>query len=107
VSRSAQRTILAASERRLVASDLTGPSSLIRLIDSAAGSTVALLRAEELGDLQKRYTTPNGGLVLRRDKAPVSLRWEARRLLSAMLGGDDALRVRVEGLSTPLRNLSG
>jgi processive 1,2-diacylglycerol beta-glucosyltransferase len=107
VTRSAQRTILAASEQRVVASDLTGPSSLVRLIDSAAGSTVALLRAEELGDLQKRYSTPNGGLVLRRDKARVSVRWEARRLLRTMLWGDDTLRVRVEGLSAPLPNLPG
>jgi processive 1,2-diacylglycerol beta-glucosyltransferase len=57
------------------------------LIDSAAGSTVALLRAEELGDLQKRYGSPDGGLVLRRGQALVSLRWEERRLLRAMLGG--------------------
>lgn len=103
VSRSAQKTILTASERHVVASDLTGPSSLVRLIDSAAGSTVALLRSEELGDLQKRYATSSGGLVLRRDSAPV--RWEARRLLRAMLWGDDALHVRLEGLSAPLPNL--
>jgi processive 1,2-diacylglycerol beta-glucosyltransferase len=107
VSRAAQKTILAASERRVVATDLTGPSSLVRLIDSATGSTVALLRAEELGDLQKRYATPNGGLVLRRGQALVSLRWEERRLLRAMLRGDDALPVRVEGLSSPFRILPG
>jgi processive 1,2-diacylglycerol beta-glucosyltransferase len=107
VTRSAQKTILAESERRVVATDLTGPSSLVRLIDSAAGSTVALLQAEELGDLQRRYATPNGGLVLRRDKAPVSLRWEARRLLRAMLRGDDALAVRVDGLPAPIRILPG
>jgi len=107
VSRAAQKTILAASERRVVATDLTGPSSLVRLIDAAAGSTVALLQAEELGDLQKRYATPNGGLVLRRDQAPVSFRWEARRLLRAMLRGDDVLSVRAEGLSAPLRILPG
>jgi len=107
VSHAAQKTILAASERRVVATDLTGPSSLVRLIDTAAGSTVALLQAEELGDLQKRYATPNGGLVLRRDQAPVSLRWEARRLLRAMLRGDDVLSVRAEGLSAPTRILPG
>jgi processive 1,2-diacylglycerol beta-glucosyltransferase len=106
VTRAAQRTILAESGRRVVATDLTGPSSLVRLIDSA-GSTVALLQAGELGDLQKRYASPGGGLVLRRDKAPVSLRWEARRLLRAMLRGDNALPVRVEGLSAPPRNLPG
>ena len=107
VSRAAQKTILAASQRRVVAADLTGPSSLVRLIDPAAGSTVALLRAEELGDLQKRYATPDGGLVLRRDQTPASLRWEARRLLRAMLRGDDALPVRVEELSASLRILPG
>jgi len=105
VTRAAQKTILAASERRVVATDLTGPSSLVRLIDSAAGSTVALLQAEELGDLQKRYATPNGGLVLRRGQAHVSLRWEEQRLLRAMLRGDAALPVRVEWLSASLRDL--
>ncbi|WP_026550613.1 glycosyltransferase [Arthrobacter sp. Br18] len=107
VTRAAQKTIHAASEQRLVAADLTGPSSLVRLVDSAAGSTVALLQAQELGDLQRRYATPNGDLVLQRGQAPVSLRWEARRLLRAMLRGDDALPVRVEGLSKPLRVLPG
>jgi processive 1,2-diacylglycerol beta-glucosyltransferase len=101
VTRAAQKTILSASEQRIVATDLTGPSSLVRLIDSAAGSTIALLRAEELGDLQKRYATANGALVLRRDRAPLSLRWEERRLLH------DMLPVRVEGLSASLRILPG
>jgi processive 1,2-diacylglycerol beta-glucosyltransferase len=107
VTRAAQKTILAASEQRVVATDLTGPSSLVRLVDSAAGCTVALLQAEELGDLQKRYATPNGGLVLRRGQSPLLPRWEERRLLRAMLRGDDALPVRVEGLSSPLRILPG
>ncbi|MCU1574653.1 MAG: polysaccharide biosynthesis protein [Micrococcaceae bacterium] len=102
VTRAAQRTILAASEQRFVATDLTGPSSLVRLIDPAAGSTVALLQAEELKDMQKRYANPDGGLVLRRGSAPLVHRWEARRLLRAMLRGDDALPVRVEGVSAPL-----
>ncbi|WP_394768094.1 glycosyltransferase [Lacisediminihabitans sp.] len=102
VSRAAQKTILAASQGRVVATDLTGPSALVRLIDTAAGSTVALLRAEELGDLQKRYATPDGGLVLQRGQATVSLRWEAPRLLRAILWGDDALPVRVEGLTAPV-----
>lgn len=101
VTRAAQKTILAASGQRLVATDLTGPSALVRLIDSAAGSTVALLQAEELDDLQKRYATPSGGLVLRRGQARLWLRWEARRLLRALLRGDKALPVRVEGLSAP------
>lgn len=99
VTRAAQKTILAESERRVVATDLTGPSSLVRVVDSAAGSTVALLRAEELGDLQKRYATPNGGLVLRRGHALMSLRQEERRLLRAILRGDDELPIRVEGPS--------
>lgn len=107
VTRAAQRTILAASEQRFVATDLTGPSSLVRLVDPAAGSTVALLQAEELGDLQKRYAAPNGGLVLRRGQAPLLLRWEERRLLRAMLRGDDALPVRVVGPSAPFRVLPG
>jgi processive 1,2-diacylglycerol beta-glucosyltransferase len=102
VSRAAQKTILAASQGRVVASDLTGPAALVRLIDTAAGTTVALLQAEEVGDLQKRYATPNGGLVLRRGQAPMSLRWEAPRLLRAVLRGDDVLPVRVEGLSAPV-----
>ncbi|SJN10369.1 Monogalactosyldiacylglycerol synthase [Leucobacter sp. 7(1)] len=107
VTRAAQKTILAASEQRLVATDLTGPTSLVRLIDAAEGSTVALLRAEELADLQKRYATPNGGLVLRRDQAAVSFRWEERRVLRAMLRGDGALPVRVEGLSASFPILPG
>lgn len=107
VTRAAQKSILAASERRVVATDLTGPSALVRLVDQATGSTVALLRSEELGDLQKRYAGPDGGLELRRDLAPVSLRWEARRLLRAMLRGDDVLPVRVESLSAHPRTLSG
>ena len=101
VTRAAQKTILAESERRVVATDLTGPSSLVRVVDSAAGSTVALLRAEELEDLQKRYATPNGGLVLRRGSALMSPGWEERRLLRAILRGDDELPVRVEGPSPP------
>lgn len=100
VTRAAQRTIFAASEQRVVAADLTGPSSLVRLIDSAEDSTVALLQAEELGDLQKRYAATPGGLVLRRGKAPLSLHWEARRMLRAILRGDEALPVRAEGLGT-------
>ncbi|BCW54437.1 MULTISPECIES: MGDG synthase family glycosyltransferase [unclassified Arthrobacter] len=103
VTRAAQKTILAESERRVVSTDLTGPSSLVSMIDSAAGSTVALLRAEELGDLQKWYATPNGGLLLRRGHALRSLRWEERRLLRAILRGDNELHVRVEGPSPPPR----
>ncbi|WP_026552525.1 glycosyltransferase [Arthrobacter sp. H20] len=97
VTRAAQKTILAASGQRMVATDLTGPSALVRLVDSAAGSTVALLQAEELDDLRKRYATPNGDLVLKRGQASLWLRWESRRLLRALLRGDKALPVRVEG----------
>ncbi|WP_154606433.1 MGDG synthase family glycosyltransferase [Arthrobacter sp. AQ5-05] len=107
VSRAAQKTILTSSVQRFVATDLTGPSSLVRLVEQATGNTVALLRSEELGDLQKRYATPDGGLLLRRDLAPVSFRWEARRLLRAMLKGDDLLPVRVEALSAQPRALPG
>jgi len=105
VTRAAQRTVLAASEQRFVATDLTGPSSLLRLVDRASGSTVALLQAEELADLQKRYATPNGDLVLRPGKASLLLHWEERRLLRAMLRGDDALPVSVEGPPAPFRDL--
>ena len=97
ITRAAQRTILAASGQRLVATDLTGRSALVRLIDSAAGSTVALLQGEELADFQKRYSTPNGGMVLRRNQAHLLHRRETRRLLRALLRGDKALRVRSEG----------
>ncbi|MCC3267288.1 MGDG synthase family glycosyltransferase [Arthrobacter gengyunqii] len=96
VTRAAQKTILSASEERVVATDLSGPSALVRLIDSATGSTVALLQAAELEDLQKRYGAPDGGLVLRRSQAFRSLRWEERRLLRAILRQDDTLSVRVQ-----------
>ncbi|AMM19458.1 polysaccharide biosynthesis protein [Frondihabitans sp. PAMC 28766] len=101
VSKAAQKTVLDVSERHIVASDLMGPASLVRLIDSAAGSTVALLRADEVAELEKHYGTSSGVLVLRRNIAPVSLRSETRRLLHAILRGDDALPVRVEALTAP------
>ncbi|MBT8159493.1 MULTISPECIES: glycosyltransferase [Arthrobacter] len=103
VTRAAQRTVLAASEQRFVATDLTGPSSLVRLVDRATDSTVALLQAEELSDLQKRYATPDSRLVLRRGQAPLLLGWEERRLLRALLRGDTALPVRAVGPSAPFR----
>ena len=99
VTRGAQKSILVASERRLIASDLTGPKSLLRLVDPADDSTVALLRAEELADLQKRYASSDGNLTLEYDDALVSLRWEARRLLNAVLRNDQELTVRVESLA--------
>jgi processive 1,2-diacylglycerol beta-glucosyltransferase len=103
VTRTAQKTILAASEQRQIASDLTGPTSLVRLIDRATDSTVSLMQAEELVDLQKRYADPAGNLVLRRDDTRVSFRWEARRLLRSVLRHDDSLAVRVEGLAAVTR----
>lgn len=99
VTRGAQKSILGASERRLIASDLTGPRSLLRLVDPATDSTVALLRAEELDDLQKRYASSDGFLTLRRDDALVPLRWEARRLLTSVLRDDHELDVRIEALA--------
>lgn len=96
VSRAAQKTILSASGERVVATDLSGPSALVRLVDSATGSTVALLQAEELEDLQQRYGTSDGGLVLRRGQAFRSLRREERRLLRAILRQDDILSVHVQ-----------
>ncbi len=99
VTRAAQRSILATSEQRLIASDLVGPTALVRLIDTASDCTVALIRAEELVDLQKRYAAPDGTLVLQHDEPRVSFRWEARRLLRSVLGDDQALPVRVEALT--------
>ncbi|HWM33181.1 MAG TPA: glycosyltransferase [Pseudolysinimonas sp.] len=100
VTRGAQKSILVASERRLIASDLTGHRALVRLLDDATGSTVALLRAEELDDLKKRHPYRGGTLVLQRDDTLVPLRWEARRLLSAVLRSDDELPVRIEALAS-------
>jgi processive 1,2-diacylglycerol beta-glucosyltransferase len=99
VTRAAQKTILATSEQRMVATDVTGPTTLVRLIDTAAGSTIALLQARELRDLRQRYARPNGDLVLRRGHLPSSLRWEARRFLHALLRDDVELPVSVEGLA--------
>lgn len=96
ITRAAQKTILSASEERVVATDLSGPSALVRLIDAATGSTVVLLQALELEDLQKRYGTRGGGLMLRRGQALRSLRREERRLIRAILGEDETLSVHVE-----------
>ncbi len=101
VTRAAQKSILAASEQRLIASDLTGPSSLVRLVDRADGSTIALLQAEEVVDLEKRYGTQSGTLVLRQDETLAPFRWEARRLLRSVLRGAASLSVRVEPLAAP------
>ncbi|WP_253258835.1 MGDG synthase family glycosyltransferase [Subtercola boreus] len=101
VSRAAQKSILASSERRVIASDVTGPSSLVRLIDETAGSTIALVQTEELGGLQKRYGASNDGLVLRHNASPASPQREERRLIRAVLRGDDLLPVRIERLSGP------
>jgi processive 1,2-diacylglycerol beta-glucosyltransferase len=103
MTRGAQKSILTASGRRLIASDLSGPKSLVRLVDEATGSTVALLRAEELAELQTRYPERGGYLVLQRDDSLVSLRWEARRLLKSVLRGDAELPVRVEWVSREVR----
>ena len=99
VTRGAQKSILTASERRLIASDVTGPSSLIRLIDPSTQSTVALVQEQELAELQRRYATPDGNLRLVPDEALVPIRWEARRLLRSVLRHDPALMVRVESLA--------
>jgi len=106
LTRGAQKSILTASARRLIASDLSGPKSLVRLVDPATDSTVGLLRAEELDDLQTRYPERDGYLVLQRDDALVSLRWEARRLLRSVLRGDAELPVRVELVSRGVRRSS-
>ncbi len=102
VTRAAQKSILAASEERLIASDLTGPSALVRLIDRADDATIALLSAGELVDLEKRYADAQGNLVLQLDEMRTPFRWEARRLLRSVLRGDPSLPVRVEALTVPL-----
>jgi processive 1,2-diacylglycerol beta-glucosyltransferase len=101
VTRAAQKSILSASERRLIATDVVGPTSLVRLIDPVTDSTVALLQAEELDDLRNRYADAEGQLVLRQDQTLAPFRMEARRLLRSVLGPDDELRVRVEALAPP------
>ncbi|MEO8094949.1 MAG: glycosyltransferase [Pseudolysinimonas sp.] len=98
VTRAAQKTILAASEKRMIASELKGASALVHLINQADGSSVALLRAGELGDLEKRYGDSEGNLVLRQDEFLVPFRWEARRLLRSVLRDDDSLLVRAQAL---------
>lgn len=98
VTRAAQKTIFELSARRVVATDLRGKRALVRLVDPAADSTIALVRAEELDDLFERYAGPEGGLLLRRDDKIVSIRREMQRLLRAVLRDDDVLPVRVESL---------
>ena len=71
MTRGAQKSILTASARRLIASDLSGRKSLVRLVDGV--STVALLRTEELDDLRRRSVERDGTLVLQRDDALVSV----------------------------------
>lgn len=101
VTRAAQKSILAASERRMIASELTGPTSLVRLVERESGSTVALLQAEELGDLQSRYSSAGVGddLLLQRDELRSPFRWEARRMLHSVLRDDETLRVGIEALA--------
>ncbi|HTL41004.1 MAG TPA: glycosyltransferase [Pseudolysinimonas sp.] len=98
VTRAAQRSILGASERRLIASDLTGPTSLAHLVD-ATGSTVAVLRVSEVVDLHRRFGSGPTALELRPEESLVPFRWEGRRLLRSVLPGDEALRVEVHPLS--------
>ncbi|HEV7743105.1 MAG TPA: polysaccharide biosynthesis protein, partial [Pseudolysinimonas sp.] len=74
-------------------------TALVRLIDRDDDSTVALLRVEELGDLQNRYGDAGGNLMLQRDDSRSPFPWEARRLLSGVLRDDRELSVRVEALS--------
>lgn len=100
VTRAAQKTVLAASGGKVVAADLTGPSSLVRLVEPERGDTVALIRASELEDLRDRYGGTAGRLELRRSGLPLfaHVRWEAQRLLRTVLAGDRSLEVVVEGL---------
>ncbi|MFD1720413.1 MGDG synthase family glycosyltransferase [Amnibacterium endophyticum] len=100
ITRAAQKTVLGASGRKVVATDLTGPSALARLVEPERGDTVALVRASELDDLRDRYGADDGRLVLRRSGLRVLARlgWEAQRLVGAVLGGDGELEVAVEDL---------
>ncbi len=100
VTRGAQKSILAASEHHQLASELSGPSALVRLVDPVENSTVALIQAEELVDLAGRYEAPGGELVLRHEESRLPFRWEARRLLRSVLGDDETLPVRVEALAS-------
>jgi processive 1,2-diacylglycerol beta-glucosyltransferase len=99
VTRGAQKSILGASERRMIASELTGDGALVRLVDPVAKSTVALLTAEDLVDLSRRYGGADGELVLRHDESWAPVRGPAKRLLRAVLRDDQSLPVRVEALS--------
>ena len=99
VTRGAQKSILGASERRMIASELTGQSAMVRLVDPVAQSTVALLTEEELVDLSRRYAVSDGELVLRPDESRAPLRGVAKRLRRAVLRDDQPLAVRVEALS--------
>ncbi|RFA07634.1 polysaccharide biosynthesis protein [Subtercola boreus] len=101
ISRAAQKSILTGAERRVVASDSTGASSLVRLIDDTTGSTIALVQTKELDGLQKRYGVSSERLVLRQDASPASPQRGERRLIRAVLRGDDLLPVRIERLSAP------
>lgn len=105
VTRAAQRTILQASERRVVATDLTGRTSLARLTDAEAGSTVALIRADQLDDLRERYGVAGGGLRLRRERNPLRTGWEAHRLIRAVVREGEELAVDVHGLAAEDRGL--
>lgn len=98
VTRAAQRSMLSASEHRMIASDLTGHRALAHLVDPT-GSTVALLRTAEVVDLYRRYGAGDA-LELRRDESLVPFRWEGRRLLRSVLGDDEMLRVVARPLSS-------
>lgn len=100
VTRAAQKAVLAASEQRIAASDLTGAQALARLVETETGSTVAVLRRTELDDLRKRSGGAGDQVVLRRsaNRLLARLPWEAQRLQGSILGDDLTLTVAVEPL---------
>ncbi len=100
VTRDAQKSVLAASEQRVAAADLTGPLALVRLVDPESAGTVALLRRTELDDLRKRSGGRGDEVVLQRssNRLLARLPWEAQRLQGSILGGDVSLTTTVEPL---------
>ncbi|MBI5160935.1 MAG: glycosyltransferase [Micrococcales bacterium] len=104
VTRAAQRSVFAASARRLMATELSGSASVVYLVERATGATVGLLRAAELVDLQRRYSDADGTLVLRRPDPRVPFRWEARRLMRSVVGRDESVAVDAVPLAAAVQD---
>ena len=100
VTRAAQKAVLAASEQRIAAADLTGAHALVRLVETETGSTVAVLPRTELEDLRRRSGGEGDRVVLKRstNRLLARLPWEAQRLQGTVLGDETTLTVAVEPL---------